>query len=214
MSVITEISKQKKGNRYNIFLDGEFAVGSSQETLAEFGLYKGKDCTSIKLEDIIKFDFQQRILDKALRLISSSPKTKKNLRFRLTGDLKDVSKEYSIEINLEQLIEGVLEKLENMGFIDDLKFATEFVNSRMNNKLRSIEFIKMELMKKGVDNEIIKQALLEAPTNDLNTARELLIKKYGSDKIQKEDSKKINYLRTKGYNWDIISKFIGNDFTE
>jgi regulatory protein len=214
MPVISEISKQKKGNRYNIFLDGEFAVGVSQDTLAEFGLYKGKDFTSIKLEEVIKFDFFQRILAKALRLVAASPKTVKTLRFKLDSEVKNKSEDYSIEIDAKAIVEEVLVKLQDLGYVDDLRFATEFVNSRLSSRPRSKELIKSELYSKGVDKETIDAVLLDLAPDDYNNASMLLEKKYGTNKILKGEDKKINFLRGKGYNWDVISKFLKDDFAE
>lgn len=214
MARITEITKQKKGNRFNIFVDGEFTVGVSADTLAEFNLYKDKEFISESLKEIISFDFKQLILQKALRVIEASLKTEKELVMRLKDEVYKTSQNYSIEINSEEVIRIIVENLKSQGYINDEKYAREFISSRLANRPRSKDMLKSELMVKGVPKDIIAEVLGGMEFNEYDTAKELLVKKYHSERILKNENKKINFLRGKGYNWDIISKFIKDDFEE
>lgn len=59
----------------------------------------------------------------------------------------------------EDQVQEVLSRLKEAGLIDDLKFAKFWINYRLSCKLRSISFIKNELKNKGVDPDIIEEAL-------------------------------------------------------
>jgi regulatory protein len=214
MARITEITKQKKGNRFNIFVDGEFTVGVSADTLAEFNLYKDKEFILENLKEIISYDFRHIILQKALRVIEASLKTEKELVMRLKDEVYKTSQNYSIEINSEEVIREIVENLKTQGYINDEKYAKEFISSRLANRPRSKDMLKLELMGKGVPKEIVNELLGGIDFNEHETAKELLLKKYHSERIEKKENKKINFLRGKGYNWDIISKFIKDDFEE
>lgn len=214
MLKISEITKQKKGKRFNIFVNGVFTVGVSQDTLAEFNLYKDKDFSNDLLLEIIKYDFHHGIMDKALRLISGSMKTEKILRLKLVQIIKERKADYSIDFNDEEMLNDIIKKLKEYGYLDDLRFAKEFVADRLNSRQRSKEMLKVELMTKGIPRDIINTVLEEIKIDENKSVEELLLKKYRSKRIEKGDNKKINFLRSKGYNWDVISKFISDDFEE
>jgi regulatory protein len=214
MLKITEITKQKKGQRYNIFVNGEFTVGVSQDTLAEFNLYRDKEFTNELLKQVVDFDFHQSILQKALRLISASMKTEKMLRIKLYQTIKERKADYASDFDENNILEEIIEKLISMGYLNDLRYATEFVNARLDGRQRSKEVLRVELLSRGISKEIANQVLDKIKVDDNANAELLLIKRFKTKLIKKNETNKINYLRGKGYNWDVISKFISNDFEE
>ena len=73
---ITAIEPQKTSKkRYNLFLDGEFYCGITDQTVVFAGLKVGKTITSQELENILNSMEVQIAFDKTLNLLSHSMKT-------------------------------------------------------------------------------------------------------------------------------------------
>ena len=80
MPKITEITLQTKNkNRCNLFLDGEFFVSLSIETVVKNRLKKGQEVDRIELADIILENEKAEALTKAISYVSKALKTKKGL---------------------------------------------------------------------------------------------------------------------------------------
>ncbi len=59
------------------------------------------------------------------------------------------------------LVEGVLERLSSMGYLDDEGFARAWVESRDRSRPRGMEALRRELYLKGVDRDTIAAVLAE-----------------------------------------------------
>src|SRR3972149_11751663 len=91
---ITDIAAQKKRERFNIFLDGEFAFGVSAELRFTKKLEVGQNLTQKEVESIVEADQTERLFNKALRFLSYRPRSEKEVRDDLLrkGRLKDTDK--------------------------------------------------------------------------------------------------------------------------
>ncbi|MEK7729546.1 MAG: regulatory protein RecX, partial [candidate division KSB1 bacterium] len=90
-------------------------------------------------------------LAKSYRLLAARGRSEKELREAL------LRVKYAREV-----VEAVLEKCREQHFVDDAKFAQQFVQSRLRNRPMGRERLKMELRNKGVCNAIIAATLEEA----------------------------------------------------
>ena len=89
--------------------------------------------------------------DYALKVIEFKDRTEKEIREKL------IQKGYD-----EVTIEDELEFLKSYGFIDDSRYAQKFTLDAINIKKWGKGRIKTELLRKGVDREIIDVAIEEA----------------------------------------------------
>lgn len=147
LKTITAITKQKNNNnRVNIYLDGEFSFG-----LYAINAVCLKVGQNISLEKIDELKFEDEIesaFQKALRFIAFKPRTKFEVNKKLT------EAGYS-----EEVIELSLSKLEEKGYLDDLKFAENWIDNKSIYKPRSKKLIRFELNQKKIDNEIINEVV-------------------------------------------------------
>ena len=88
----------------------------------------------------------QRARTDALRYLSYRPRTEAEVQSRLR-------RRYSLP-----LVNEVLQELKRQGLLNDAKFATQWVASRISHKPRSSWVLKRELRAKGVDGELAEQA--------------------------------------------------------
>jgi len=108
--------------------------------------------------------------------------------------------------------EKIMQMLEGEGFIDDERYASTFVRSKIHLKKWGVNKIKMSLKMKGIDDEIIKNALSEI---DPEIYREELTKVLKAKKINESDpykrkAKLAQYAIQKGYEaglvWETLHK--------
>ena len=80
MSKITQISTQSKNKeRCNVFVDEEFAIGVSLETVMKFRLKVGMEITKEKLLEITLDAEKTDAMNKAVGYVSKTLKTKKQV---------------------------------------------------------------------------------------------------------------------------------------
>lgn len=103
------------------------------------------------------------------------------------------------------IIDETLQKLIDAGFVNDQKYAENFIASKRKYEKLGTSSIKMKLMQKGVSNEIIEELLSEIDQDDLReTAVELAEKKLRQLKREPDRNKRIqkivSFLAYRGYN--------------
>lgn len=147
--------------------------------------------------------YYERLLNSALRFISYRPRSEKELRDFLSKKLT------KWKVSGKLLLEKVVARMGELGYIDDDKFAEWWVEQRTKNKPKGKRIIKQELLRKGVDKELLEEHVS-------NRNEKLLAKKAVQKiaaKIQKlpvlEKKKKIfSYLSYRGFDSETIMSLI------
>jgi regulatory protein len=93
--------------------------------------------------------------ERALRLLAIRPRTRGELRARLVR--AGFERE---EVDVE------LGRLEEVGLVDDARFAAEFVEHALDRRLEGRRSIAANLSARGVDRRLIEAALAEASGDD------------------------------------------------
>ena len=143
-------------------------------------------------------------LEKGIFLISLKDRTKKEIRLKLEEKFRNKS-----------AILQAIEKLEELGYLNDLNYTISYIEGRTYGKNR----ISYNLFQKGIDKATVEKAYLilaeEKEDNVDDTKLEKLIEK-NSKKINinnereekkiKEEQKLIQYLARQGFSLDKIFK--------
>lgn len=211
---ISDIQVQKKNpSRYNLFVEGQFYAGISVNTLSKFNLYKGLSIHEAQLENIVREDTLERFYLRAVEYLGRGIKSEKGivdylkkLYFKKRGDW---FKEEGY-IQCDQIELYVVNRLKQFGFLDDLLYAKTFVQHRINSKPKSPFALKLELKSKGISSEIADSVIESLEIDELELAKKAYFKKYKGAPFLSDESKKVNYLRGKGFSWELISQL----FTE
>ncbi len=149
----------------------------------------------------------EKYLNKSFHFLSFRPRSEKEVRDNL------LKKKASTEV-----IERVITSLNEHKFLNDQEFARWFIEQRLRFNPKGIRIIKMELKQKGIDQEIIDEAITnlssddgELLNNDLESAKKLVEKKlpkYRGLEKQIIYQKLGAFLARRGFGWDTIKKSI------
>jgi regulatory protein len=198
---ITKIEGQKHNpSRKNIYIDGEFALGISAETLLRFGLRTGDEIGEQKLKALQAAEELQGAQRVALQLLARRPRTEKEIRDRLR------EKEFG-----EEEIDQAVASLRKSGFLDDEAFARAFIRDQLSVRPKGPLAIKRRLLLLGVKKETIDRALNEAfqerSQNDvaLDVAVKFL-RKISHDDPRSKRQKLAGFLSRRGFSWDVITE--------
>jgi regulatory protein len=212
---VTKLSSQKKdSSRVNMYIDGEFFCGLSLDAVAKFNIYDGKEVDIKELDDILFEELKSRFSQRALSYVSKRIKTEyqlrrylKTLSFKKKGSwYNDIPKD-----KLQDIFDEVVKKLDEYGYINDEDFAEQFILSRIKNRPRGKTILVSELISKGVDKEIARSKVDELVGDEYEILKKTYEKRYRGEKITIRDRKKIDYLKRKGFRWDLIKKLIDNE---
>jgi regulatory protein len=200
MPIVTAIKQQKKQNRVNVYLDGKFGFGIDLDNFVKCGLRLEKELTSEEIEAIVKKAEFQKTYEKVLRFAMVRPRSEKEVVSWLKR--KKVH---------ESIYQGLFDKLKHLELLDDLKFASWWVEQRLAFRPKGKRVLKQELLVKGVAREVIDEVLGEAPIDEKKLAHDLLVKKIPRWKgLPKEDvrEKATAFLARQGFDWGVIRSAI------
>ena len=190
LSEITAITPQVKDKtRCNVFVDGRFYCGLTLEAAVKNRLKAGQIVDLEKLSAIQLESEKSTALDKALTHISAVQKTEKQVKEYLEG------KGY-----LPAVVEYVLGKMREYGFLDDGSYAENYAHAAVKRK--GVRLIRLELKSKGVAEEHISAAT-EGLEGEEETAGRLL-EKYMRGKLCDRATlyKAFRYLLGKGFEYE------------
>lgn len=203
MGIITALEPQKKKkNRVNIFVDGEFAVGLSQDIVFKNRLKAGKEISSQQLEQLVKENELDKILLKVYRFLSYRPRSEKEIRDYLAKKKTSVL-----------LTALVIKTLEKQKYLDDKEFASWWIDQRMQFRPVGEWVLKAELLQKGISKKIIEEmvngqwSIVNSQDLALKAAKKKLHHYKGLDQIEFR-RKMGNFLARRGFDWETIKEVI------
>ena len=105
-----------------------------------------------------------------------------------------------------EMIQEVVSRLESQNYINDQDFARYFIENRHQNKGISTKRLIQELKIKGIDSDIIEQAMFDQGTGNLLRDEEVEIEKMIKKQLRKTSDRQkiIAYLARQGFLYDLI----------
>ena len=197
MGKVTALSVQKRNReRVNVYIDGEFAFGLAYVAAAR--LRVGQELSSDEIEALKSQDTVEKAKDSAYRLISLRPRSTAEIQRSLS------KKGYDPEV-----IEQVVNRLNELNYLNDESFAQYWVEQRDTFKPRSHMALRQELMQKGIDRSIIDEALIAS--DETASARTVAEKKarqlarYPEDEFKKKLGQ---FLQRRGFHYALIKEIM------
>lgn len=152
---ITDIQAQKRHkDRVNIYLDGHYAF--SVDVRAAARLRVGLALSDADIVELRQKDDVAYAYERAVRYLGTRPRSIEEIRRYLR------KKETPADV-----IATVIERLKDMGYVDDEEFARMWVRNRAEFNPRGPAALRAELRTKGIADHIIDQALLDLDSTNL-----------------------------------------------
>ena len=199
MSRITALKTGKRNDkRVNMYLDGKFAASVDTEVALKKGLKIGQELAEDQLKELAEDVSIARCLNIAYRFLSYRPRSEAEMRERLGRR--------GIE---EPKIKIIINKLKEQHLLDDTAFAQFWKENRDTFKPRSQRLTRIELKRKGVADEIIKEVTDDS--NDMDTAYQAAAKK--AQHLPKDDYEVFrrrlgDFLLRRGFGYSVINQTV------
>ena len=131
---ITSIEPQKRKDRFNIFLEGEFAFGLFRDSIYNFGLRVNDELIDDKIKEICEYDeinYGKRI---AYRF----------LNYKSRAEYEVIKKLREKKISEANIIK-IIAIIKDLGFINDENFTKMYVETKINLKPQGKKVLKLKL---------------------------------------------------------------------
>ncbi len=201
---ITGIEQQKKNpDRVNIFLDEQFAFGLHK--IIALSLKLGDMLDDAAIQDLKEKDTREDAYQKALHFLNFRSRTEHEMRSRLI--------EYGFS---EPVIDSVITALVEKEYLDDQKFAEAWVENRSALHPRGKRLLRIELMKKHVDENQIQSALASLPDEEKlirDAAQKYCSRLKGLDKISFK-KRLYGFLARRGFLYEDIKPIVDEIWEE
>lgn len=201
VGVVTALEIQKRNKeRVNVYLDGEYAFSLALIDAAQ--LRKGQTLTRPEIEALRDEDAIKRAIDSAARFLAHRPRSIAEVRGNLSR------KNFP-----DTVIDTALNRLEAMGYLDDVAFTRYWLENRSTFKPRGPMALRYELRQKGVSSAIIDAALEDVDVQDAayRAARQKVSRYTGLTRRQCRD-KLGGFLQRRGFDFatcrDVIEQIV------
>jgi regulatory protein len=141
----------------------------------------------------------EKTFERALNLLSYKPRSLAEMRARL------MEKDWAEEAVVDQ----VLARLEELGYLNDEEFAANFANSRLTAKPIGRSRLRRDLRRKKLPSETIENALDEA--YEQQSEEELIdraigkhVRLKGAPATREETKRLFDYLIRRGFSYDLV----------
>ncbi|MGI6168603.1 MAG: RecX family transcriptional regulator [Christensenellales bacterium] len=160
MGKITLLQKQKRNRqRMNLHIDGEYYCSLDAEVALRHGLFEGQELDCADFAMLIGEDEWRSAMDTALRYLAQA---------RTTWEIREKLKKKDYN---DELIQEILDKLDDWGYLDDLSYAAALIKDRTAGG-KSRREIGEVLYRKGVPREIADAAWEQvSPDTERDAAR-------------------------------------------
>lgn len=198
--IITGVEQYTKV-KFKIYLDGTFAFVLYKGELSRYGIRRGEELPVETADKIRSEVVLRRAKLRAMHLLSDMDRTEAALRDKLKQGL------YT-----QDVIEKAVDYVKSFGYLDDGRYAENFVRSRQGAKSR--KEIRAVLTKKGVSPELIDRAfeICSEEGSEEDAIRSILRKKkFDPETSEERERQKIyGYLARKGFRYETVRQVIQN----
>lgn len=203
---VTQLTALGKG-RYKVYIEDRPAFVLYRGELNRLGIREGEGITEGNLREIQEEILPLRAKKRAMNLLQKREYTTAALREKLRDG------EYP-----EACVEEAVAYVESYGYVDDLRYARDFIVYNLDRKSRTR--IEQDLMRKGIQKDSVRavfEELEEEGTrqDEASMIRTLLDKKkYDAKNADAQEKQRMYaFLYRKGFHADAINRALLLDIT-
>lgn len=204
MPKVTLLEQQKNNKeRVNVYLDGEFAFGLN--IMDAMQLKKGQELDAMQIAELRNKDDIVKATDAIANLLSYRPRSTQEIRRRLT------KKGYE-----EAVVEVAIERMTDLGYLNDRAFAKFWIESRNRGKPRGKRALQYELRNKGITNTLINELLdemVDESSGAYKAAQKRIRRMRGATEF--EFRRKVGaFLQRRGFGFEAVNQVLDDIIEE
>ena len=189
---LLKTSPDRAGRYWVTFSDGT-KMGLYRQTVEDFGLYSGLELSQEQMEALRSAASQMSAKMRAVRIVSASNVSKKDLEQRLVRKGED-----------PQQAREAISWMEDLHLLDDRNTASSVVQSCIG-KGYGLQRAKQALYEKRIPKEYWEDALADYP-DQLEKIEAFLRSRLDADSDQKEIKKAVDALLRRGHSYAVIRR--------
>ncbi|MDD2971925.1 MAG: regulatory protein RecX [Lachnospiraceae bacterium] len=195
---VTEVSKA----RSKVYIDEEFAFVLYKGELRLYHVKLGEELKQEDYDEIMQKVLPKRAKLRSLNLLKDREYTEKQLRDKLRQGFYP-----------DEIIQEAVDYVKSYRYIDDRRYAQQYITYQLS--YRSRKRIEQDLMKKGIQKDIIKEFFEQIESDEMKENEIQLIKKLVEKRhfdwetaTSQEKMKLYGFLYRKGFTSENIKKVI------
>lgn len=192
---IVKVQKTKLG-RFSIFDETGFLASIHPDVFYLYHIKEGQELSEELLEEILELSDYTTAKQKALAMLSRRPMTGHQLKEKLEA------------IVTAEIAQQTVERMQELGLICDADYAGRLSRDMLYIKHYGPNRIQNELQKRGIEKEIVLEAIDALEIDESAEILQILQKKKYDLSNPKEKNKAVNALLRYGYHIDSIKSAI------
>ncbi|MBQ3328219.1 MAG: regulatory protein RecX [Clostridia bacterium] len=205
-------AKPGKGEKIHLSLDGEYIATVNADYWFTCGIKSGSEVTPEQLEELLTESARRKMMNKALDLLSMRDYSRRELADKLVTKAWEKKEQKDMDLgSLKQQASDICDRLEELGLLNEERFARSYVDELIRRKHLSKSGLKTALIQKGVQRDIIETVLEEVDVDPVEQIRELLATKFKNRDLsdEKQKTRTVNALLRLGYHYNEIHAAMG-----
>lgn len=205
-------AKAGKGEKIHLSLDGEYIATVNADYWFTCGIKSGSEVTPEQLEELLTESARRKMMNKALDLLSMRDYSRRELSDKLVTKAWEKKEQKDMDLgSLKQQASDICDRLEELGLLNEERFARSYVDELIRRKHLSKSGLKTALIQKGVQRDIIETVLEEVDIDPVEQVRELLATKFKNRDFsdEKQKTRTVNALLRLGYRYNEIHAAMG-----
>ncbi|WP_119068018.1 regulatory protein RecX [Rubrobacter indicoceani] len=200
---MAEITRLKeKAGRVRVYADGEFYAEIDLAVAEESGLVEGFDISEKALREVCRAGEYALAMRRAFNLLSYRARSRGEIRDRLA----------SKHDHKAEIIDSVLVRLEELGYLDDKEFARSVARQKAGKY--GPRRIAAELQRAGVSKETVGEVVEEefSGRDEFEEARKAVHSRYNTEDVGGGDAlarKVYGFLARRGYSPEVCAEIAG-----
>lgn len=204
--IVTQLTDMGKG-RYKVYIEERPAFALYRGEVNRLGIREGEEITEECLREIQEKILPLRAKKRAMNLLQKREYTSASLREKLREG------EYP-----EACIEEAIAYVESYGYVDDHRYAKDFISYHLDRKSRMR--IEQDLMQKGISRNMVRAVFAELEEQGMKQDETAMIKsllekkKYDAETADGQEKQRMYaFLYRKGFHAEAINKALLLDIT-
>ncbi len=197
MPQVTAIkAQQRRRDRANVYLDGEYAFSLQKVLAAQLAL--GQTLTPQEIATLQAQDVAERAYERTLRYLAYRPRSVQEVQRYL--ERKEVEPD---------VIAQVIRRLQRVRLLDDAAFAEFWVENRETFRPRGAWALRGELRQKGVSSEVIDAAISDLDEEEsAMRAGEQAARRYARLDRETYFRRMMGFLQRRGFGYGVSRQVV------